>query len=59
MGGGLAVAPLGFGLILGGITTAIGPEILETDGVPWISVLTGVGLGVLTFAVAGSLDVSR
>ncbi len=54
-GSSLAVAPLGLGLAIGGATGVVGPEFLETEGFPWISVVSGVTLGVLTYVISASL----
>ncbi len=61
-GGGVALAPLGLGLLAGGIAWGAGTLLfVEEDETPWIPLVVGVVLGVTTFAVSaavgsGSLD---
>ncbi len=53
---GLRYAPFGIGLMLGGGLIAAGSEYFEPDGIPWISMVAGVALGVATYSIMSALD---
>ncbi|MCK6551407.1 hypothetical protein L6R52_36565 [Myxococcota bacterium] len=48
---GLRVVPLGLGLITTGGAFVVGPRLLDGEVGAWISVITGVALGALTYGV--------
>jgi len=55
-GSGLAIAPLGLGLMAGGGVTALGSELVEDDGIPWISIATGAVLSVATYLILNAAE---
>lgn len=57
--GGVLVAPLGLGLAGAGATLGVGALLTAEDEIPWLPVLVGVGVGVLTYGLAAALDGPR
>jgi hypothetical protein len=59
-GGGLALAPLGYSIFGAGAVWALGALLFGDEReAPWIPLLAGAGLGVLSFALSTVLDGER
>lgn len=55
-GGGLPIAPLGYGLAGAGASTAIAALLMGDDDRPWIPIVIGLGVGATAFALSAVLD---
>jgi hypothetical protein len=56
-GKGVLAAPLGYSILATGAAWALGTEFLDTqEEIPWRSLLIGVALGGVTYAISAAAD---
>jgi hypothetical protein len=51
-GSGPALVPLGYSMVLAGSVWALGPQLFEQEGVPWLSLAVGLAGGLAAYGIS-------